>query len=131
MKLNLWLDGFRRAPTFIESGLVWTTARTGDEAIEMLRSGNVEFTLLECDPSGGFKDKTSLDVMTWMTENTGKFSVFPNFSAKIWAGSLRHSKVHSLGWGVNALLSQNRPRLDGVSLPPESQKRRTPVGAVP
>lgn len=79
MKLNLWLDDFRRAPTFIESGLVWTTARTGDEAIVMLRSGNVEFASLECDLSGGFKDKTGLDVITWMTEN----NVWPKDGVRI------------------------------------------------
>ena len=51
MKLNLWLDDVRSAPTFIESGLVWTVAKKGNEAIELLRSGDVEFVVRRDKPA--------------------------------------------------------------------------------
>ena len=89
MKLNLWLGDLQRAPTFIESGLVWATARTGDEAIEMLRSGDVEFASLEYDISGGCHEKTGWDVMTWMTEN----SVWPKNGVRIHALNYAWSEV--------------------------------------
>ncbi len=92
MKLNLWLDGVHIAPTFIESGLVWTVARTGDEAIELLRSGDVEFASLDHDlatervcehlldvENNRFNGKTGWDVITWMTEN----NVWPKNGVRI------------------------------------------------
>jgi hypothetical protein len=98
MKLNLWLDDVRSAPTFIESGLVWTVAKTADEAIELLRSGNIEFASLDHDlaqehydankhsldfESQEFKAKTGWDVMTWMTEN----NVWPKNGVRIHTGN--------------------------------------------
>ena len=98
MKLNLWLDDVRSVPTFIESGLVWTVAKTADEAIELLRSGNIEFASLDHDlaqehydankhsldfESQEFKAKTGWDVMTWMTEN----NVWPKNGVRIHTGN--------------------------------------------
>lgn len=87
---DLWLDddNNRKPPTFTDCGLCWTWARTADEAIEMLKSGTVQFASLDHDladshyfafflseESGGqldtskCKEKTGLDVLLWMEEN--------------------------------------------------------------
>lgn len=98
MKQNLWLDDVRSAPTFIESGLVWTVAKTGDEAIKILRSGDVEFASLDHDlaqehyyanqhsldfQSTAFKEKTGWDVLAWMMTN----NVWPKNGVRIHTGN--------------------------------------------
>jgi hypothetical protein len=46
---DLWLDDERRPPSFSDCGLHWTWAKTADEAIEILKTGTVEFASLDHD----------------------------------------------------------------------------------
>jgi hypothetical protein len=84
----LWLDDERKPPSFSDSGVTWTWAKTGDEAIEVLKSGNVIFASLDHDladehykafleavesgkqlDSSSFKEKTGYDVLCWLEEH--------------------------------------------------------------
>ena len=70
----LWLDDCRQAPEG------WTHAKTYDEAIKHLQSGQVEHCSLdhdlgETDPSG----KTGYDVVQWMAEN----NTWPKFKPMV------------------------------------------------
>jgi len=88
----LWLDDVRTAP-----GYGWITVKTADEAIEKLKTGQVEFASLDHDladehypwnaiqdlvdpddwsfylhqypENGFFKEKTGYNVILWMEEN--------------------------------------------------------------
>lgn len=82
----------------MECGLHWTWAKTADEAIEILKSGGVEFASLDHDLAeehyyrffkvereGGeldtsdCKEKTGYEVMLWMKEN----NVWPKDGVRI------------------------------------------------
>jgi hypothetical protein len=49
MSIYLWLDDERKPPSFSDSRIPWTWAKTADEAIEYLKTGEVTFTSLDHD----------------------------------------------------------------------------------
>jgi len=80
--MNLWLDDYRAPP--IKSELFWEWAKTADEAIAILKKGNIEFASLDHDlaeehyyaydgpgdkEDKQFKEKTGMAVLDWMQEN--------------------------------------------------------------
>lgn len=84
----LWLDDERKAPTHADSGVVWTVAKTADEAIAILETGTVAFASLDHDLADEHyqeffksqlegrpadhshcKEKTGYDVLCWMEEH--------------------------------------------------------------
>ena len=94
MKINLWLDDYRKPPTFEQCGLVWSWAKTADEAISMMKTGEVVYASLDHDlaeehyyayesssdrEDKGFKEKTGYDVLLWMEEN----AVWPEHGVRI------------------------------------------------
>lgn len=85
-EINLWLDDTRQPPLPMHSGRMWLWAKTADEAIEILKSGNVTFASLDHDLAlehyvvyeneqqymndhRTFKEKTGYSVICWMEEN--------------------------------------------------------------
>ncbi len=92
MSINLWLDDHRPVPN-IESGRIWTLAKTADEAIAILKTGLVKFASLDhdladehyqaYDPKNQkyleFKEKTGYDVICYMEE----FNIWPEEGVRI------------------------------------------------
>ena len=85
INLNLWLDDYRKPPSFESSGLLWIWVKTADEAIEALKAGKVQFASLDHDlaeehyyayehpqdvEDKGFREKTGYEVLVWMRENS-------------------------------------------------------------
>jgi hypothetical protein len=104
--MKLWLDDVRAPWKFGYIG--WTWAKTYDEAISYLQTGNVTEASLDHDLSfedqmgqehGGFKEKTGYDVICWMEAN----DVWPKYvechSANPW-GRERIQQVIDKHYGV-------------------------------
>ena len=111
MSVYLWLDDLRKPPSLSDSGIPWTWAKTADEAIEYLKTGDVVFASLDHDLSDehyheGFKaqqegrplntaackEKTGMSVINWMEEQ------------KVWPKE--GVRVHTLnGLGLDRMLS--------------------------
>ena len=87
MSIYLWLDDEREPPSFSDSGIPWTWAKTADEAIEYLKTGEVAFASLDHDlaeehyyecskayqegrplNTSACKEKTGMEVVNWMEE---------------------------------------------------------------
>lgn len=87
MSIYLWLDDVRNPPSFSDSGIPWTWAKTADEAIEYLKTGEVVFASLDHDladehyyenakslqegkplNTSACKEKTGMSVINWMDE---------------------------------------------------------------
>jgi len=86
--ISLWLDDERRPPSPSQSERDWTWVKTAEEAIELLKSGEVAFASLDHDLAdihyiaffehvdgtpyrSDFKEKTGMDVVNWMEEHDG------------------------------------------------------------
>jgi hypothetical protein len=87
MSIYLWLDDERKPPSLSDSGIPWTWAKTADEAIEYLKTGEVVFASLDHDladehyyenskaqqegrplDTSACKEKTGMSVIDWMEE---------------------------------------------------------------
>jgi len=98
MNIYLWLDDERKPPSHADSGVVWTWAKTHDEAVEVLKTGNVVFASLDhdlCDAhykafdeaqekgipldTSGIKEKTGYETLCWMEEH----EVWPDEGVRI------------------------------------------------
>lgn len=98
MITDLWLDDERQPPTFSDCEIYWTWVKSADEAIEVLKSGTVEFASLDHDladehyfeyfnalsegrllDTSQCKEKTGMDVLLWMEEN----NVWPKDGVRI------------------------------------------------
>src|ERR1041385_6115403 len=83
MKRKMWLDDIRDPVKFGCIGFNWV--KTVDEAIELLKTGEVVFASLDHDLSieatmGNWKnERTGYDVVLWMEEN----NVWPEEGVKV------------------------------------------------
>ena len=87
MRIYLWLDDERKPPSLSDSCIPWTWAKTADEAIEYLKTGEVVFASLHHDladehyyenskaqqegrplDTSACKEKTGMSVIDWMEE---------------------------------------------------------------
>ena len=111
MRIYLWLDDERKPPSLSDSCIPWTWAKTADEAIEYLKTGEVVFASLDHDladehyyecskahqegrplNTSACKEKTGMSVINWMEEQ----SVWPKEGVR----------VHTLnGLGLDRMLS--------------------------
>ena len=88
MSIYLWLDDEREPPSLRDSGILWTWAKTADEAIEYLQTGAVIFASLDHDladehyyecsrahqegrplNTSACKEKTGWSVINWMEDH--------------------------------------------------------------
>jgi len=88
MSTWLWLDDERKPPSFSDSGVFWTWAKTHDEAVSVLKTGDVVFASLDHDLADEHykafheavksgkpvdttqcREKTGYDTICWMEEN--------------------------------------------------------------
>jgi hypothetical protein len=93
---DLWLDDERKPPTYSDCGLHWTWIKTANEAIEVLKTGRVEFASLDhdlCDKHYYIFERevrglqevdlavegTGMTVLKWMEEN----NVWPSEGVRI------------------------------------------------
>ena len=72
--MKLWLDDVR--PPWKYGYIGWDWARTYNEALEMLMTGEVEMASLDHDlcfedqmRTDGYKEKTGYDLMCWIEEH--------------------------------------------------------------
>ena len=98
--MKVWLDDVRSAPEG------WTHVTTPEEAIELLRSGNVEEISLDHDLglTTAERERTGYDVLAWLEEAV---------ATGAWKHPLPEIGVHSanpVGWGRmgQAIRSINR-----------------------
>lgn len=88
MPIDLWLDDIRDPVKYGAAGFTWV--KTADEAIDLLRTGEVERASLDHDlapehyPHSGIapaeqKEKTGMDVVAWMVEN----GIWPQYGVRV------------------------------------------------